>query len=89
MHGIFGERERPNRYALLYNCKRQRASRLSFSSPISDMDLGSFTHWRRAPYVYNVWISVLTSFGYFIGSRATGSTVQPFRKPGAVGKGAV
>ena len=57
------------------------------------MVLGSFTHWRRAPYAYNVCISVLTSVGYFIGSKATGSTVQPevqpFRKPGVVGKGAV
>ena len=32
---------------------------------------------------------VLTSVGYFIGSRATGSTVQPFRRPRSVGKGAV
>ena len=31
-----------------------------------------------------VWISVLTSFGCFEGSRATGSAFQLFRKPGAV-----
>ena len=74
---------------VMHCCKQRRARRLSFSSPVSDMVLGSFTHWRRAPYVYNVWISVLTSVGYFIGSRTTGSTVQPFRKPGAVGKGVV
>ena len=32
-----------------------------------------------------VWISVLTCFGCFEGSRATGSVFQLFRKPGAVG----
>ena len=32
-----------------------------------------------------VWIGVLTSFGCFEGSRATGSVFQLFRKPGAVG----
>ena len=31
------------------------------------------------------WISVLTFFGCFEGSRATGSVFQLFRKPGAVG----
>ena len=31
-----------------------------------------------------VWISVLTSFSCFEGSKATGSVFQLFRKPGAV-----
>ena len=73
------------------NGKEQGVSRFLHRSPTWFLVL-SHTGGVYHIYVYNVWISVLTSVGYFIGSRATGSTVQPFRpgaSPGAVGKGAV
>ena len=70
------------------NGKEQGVSRFLHRSPAWFLVL-PHTGGVHHIYVYNAWISVLTSVGYFIGSRATGSTVQPFRKPGAVGKGAV
>ena len=69
------------------NGKEQGVSRFLHRSPTYFLVIshtGSVHHIR-----VQCLESVLTSVGYFIGSRATGSTVQPFRKPGAVGKGAV